>query len=231
MSKAPLSGRRRYGGTADKGSRPGEESYLPKNTSTAGESADSPDATTGYSPINRLRNVPILEDDLILLRPVKASDADDMFEYGSDIKVVKYLPWGPYRSIEEVREGIEKFFLTRPEQGLPAAYAIVWKQTGKMIGTCDFHSVSEDGNSGGIGFVLNRGFWNQGIITKAAKMLIDMGRRYLGFSKITLDHVPANAAAARIAEKLGFRNLGLREHRFMVGQKTEQMVHHELNLT
>ncbi len=172
-------------------------------------------------------NIPILEAERFIMRPVELTDTDDMFEYGSDAEVVRYLPWGPYTSIDEVRSGIEQFFLKRPEAGLPPAYAVIWRENGKMIGTCDFHSVNPEENSGGIGFVLNRGFWNQGIITQAAELLIEMGHSHLGYQKITLAHVPENAAAARVAEKLGFTNLGIAEHQFMAGQKASLMVQYE----
>lgn len=177
-----------------------------------------------------LRNIPVLESELFIMRPLEAGDAEDMFEYGSDEEVVKYLPWGPYQSIEEVRTGIEKFFLKRPESGLPMAYAIIWKDNGKMIGTCDFHSVDRDDNSGGIGFVLNRNYWNRGIITSAAEMLIEMGRSHLGYRRITLDHLSENRAAARVALKLGFARKGRRIHQFMAGQEPREMIHYELLL-
>lgn len=179
----------------------------------------------------KLRNIPQLADDQFIMRPVRLSDAEDMFEYGSDEVVVQYLPWGPYRSLEEVESGIEEFFLKRPEKGLPPAYAIVWKENGKMIGTCDFHSVDQENNTGGIGFVLNRGYWNKGIMTRASKLLIEMGRNHLGFRGVTLDHRPENDTAARIAEKLGFSMKGQRDHRYMAGQESRKMVHWELVFT
>jgi len=179
----------------------------------------------------KLSHLPLLTDELFSMRPVRLEDSADMFEYGSDEEVVKLLPWGPYRSLEEVQKGIENFFLKRPDQGLPPAYAIIWKENGKMIGTCDFHSVNREENSAGIGFVLNRKYWNRGIITKATRLLIETGRDYLELSAVTLDHKPENKAAYRIAEKLGFALKGLREHRYMSGQEAVTMTHWELKFT
>ncbi|MBB6480523.1 GNAT family N-acetyltransferase [Spirochaeta isovalerica] len=178
-------------------------------------------------PPETLRNIPVLTDDRFIMRSVRLSDAPDMFEYGSDEEVVKNLPWGPYRSLEEVESGIEEFFLKRPEKGLPPAYAIVWKENGKMIGTCDFHSVDQENNTGGIGFVLNRDYWNRGIMTRASELLIEMGRSHFNFKGITLDHTPDNEAARRVAEKLGFTEKGMRIHNYMTGQKPRNMVHWE----
>ena len=189
-----------------------------------------PGGTAGEQRLKQLRDLPVLENELFRMRPVRLSDAGDMFEYGSDPEVVKHLPWGPYRNIGEVRAGIRDFFLTRPEKGIPAAYAILWKETGRMIGTCDFHSVDVGRNAGGVGFVLNRLWWNRGIITRAAGMLMDMGRTRLGYDMATLAHVPDNTAAARVAQKLGFTETGRREHRFMDGQESRMMVHYEKHL-
>lgn len=177
--------------------------------------------------IDKLKSIPVLESELFTMRAVSLSDGEDMFEYGRDAELVKYLPWGPYQTLDEVLKGIKDLFLKRPEMGLPLAYAIVWKDNGKMIGTCDFHSVNSKENSGGIGFVLNRNYWNRGIISDAARLLMEMGRSHLGYEKITLSHVPENTAAARVAEKLGFTETGLSEHRFMAGQESKEMKHYE----
>lgn len=174
--------------------------------------------------MNRLRDLPILNSELFFMRPVCIEDAKDMFIYGSDEEVVKYLPWGPYKSMEESVWSIENLFLNRPEKGIPLAYAIVFKANNQMIGTCDFHSVNNEENSGEIGFVLNRNYWNKGIMTQACKLLIDFGFNHLGYDVIKIAHDQRNEASKRVIQKLGFTFLCEKEHQFKATHEKRKML-------
>ena len=84
-----------------------------------------------------------IETERLILRPITLDDAADMFAYCSDPETIKYLTFKQHESVEASREVIAKFFLERPQNGVPEAYAIVLKKNGKMIGTgrCSFGSL------------------------------------------------------------------------------------------
>jgi len=146
---------------------------------------------------------PVIYFDHYMLRDVSVKDAKVMNEYGQDQKVVKFLSWGPYLDLTDAVGSIKRYFLTRPERGLPVGYAIVDLEHNKMIGTIDFHTQHDDG-SYEIGFCLNRNYWNKGIMTKALRKVIEVGFYYHGFNKIVIGHAEANIASKRVIEKNGF---------------------------
>ena len=48
-------------------------------------------------------NMPTLETERLLLRPMKRGDADDMYAYASRADVTEYLLWSPHSSPEYSR--------------------------------------------------------------------------------------------------------------------------------
>lgn len=154
---------------------------------------------------DKLTFVPDIDLGDILLRKIKLDDAEDMFLYGSDPEVTKTLTWGPYKKIEETKDTLLNRFLNRPDRGIPFAYAIVDKVKNKMIGTCDFHTINSEKNSGEIGYALNREYWGKGIMTKACSAVIGFGFTFLDLDVIEIAHAIDNIGSKRVIEKCGFK--------------------------
>ena len=49
----------------------------------------------------------VIETERLTLRPLRMSDVDDLYEYQSDAKIVRYIPWEE-RSREQVTHFLEK---------------------------------------------------------------------------------------------------------------------------
>lgn len=153
-------------------------------------------------------DLPILESDRLILRPFRMDDAAEMFEYASDIEVLKYLWWEPHESIEQTKESIQTRFLTSNERGLPTAYAIEMKSNHKMIGGIDVHTVVFN-DVGVIGYVINKNYWGQGIMTEALEMLIPTLFHYSGFYRLEINHCADNVGSGKVIEKAGFIQEGI----------------------
>lgn len=151
-----------------------------------------------------LTNIPVMDLGEIVLRPIREDDYRDMFEYGKDDEVTKLLTWNSYKTIEDAKNSVLKFFIPRPKNGQPAAHAIVHKATNVMIGTCDFVGVNWDKEEGEIGYVLNRNYWGKGYMTKVCKAVIQFGFEYLHLQRILIRHHPDNIGSKRVIEKCGF---------------------------
>ena len=156
---------------------------------------------------DKLTLVPEIDLGDVYLRKIQVSDYNDMFEYGTDPEVIKYLSWGPYKTKEEVKDTIRNLFFTKPDKGVPYAYAIIYKDNDKMIGTCDYHTINHDLNRGEIGYALNRNYWGKGIMTKVCGALISFGFNYLELDAIDIAHHKDNIGSKRVIEKCGFRYL------------------------
>jgi [ribosomal protein S5]-alanine N-acetyltransferase len=138
------------------------------------------------------------------LRTIKKSDAKDMFEYGKNPEVTRYLNWGPFTLLSEAKQTIKFIFYPRIKEQLPIGYAIVDVKSNKMIGTIDFHSKIKGINGVEIGYVLHQDYWNKGIMTKALVEMIQIGFDYLNYDLLRIKHVKNNAASQKVIEKAGF---------------------------
>jgi len=74
-----------------------------------------------------------------------------------------------------------------------------------MIGTIDFHSKIKKDNSVEIGFVLHHDYWNQGIMSRCIKEMIELGFNYLNYDLIRIKHLKKNIASQKVIEKAGFK--------------------------
>ncbi|TVP85087.1 MAG: N-acetyltransferase [Acholeplasmataceae bacterium] len=182
------------------------------------------------------RRMPEVHLDDIMLRTLRKEDVNDMYDYGSDPEVTRFLNWGPFTDIKEAKWAIKHVFFKRLRRQLPIGYAIIDVKTSKMIGTIDFHSKMEGRNGAEIGFALHRAYWHQGIMTKAVKAMIPLGFDHLGYDVIIVKHLKANAASQRVIEKNGFLYLGSepfslqkKHHRIddemMIYHMTKEMYH------
>lgn len=139
------------------------------------------------------------------LRTISKSDAPDMFDYGKDPEVTKYLNWGPFTSLQDAKRSYKEIFKPRIKNGLPLGYAIIDLTKNKMIGTIDFHSKIKSENSVEIGYCLHKDYWNQGIMTKAIQYVIKIGFEYLNYDLIRIKHLSGNVGSQKVIAKTKFK--------------------------
>ena len=82
----------------------------------------------------------ILESERLLLRPIKESDTDDIFEIFSDKEVIKYYDLLPFLTKDDAINQVEVFRKCLSEKTM-ARWGIELKETGKLIGTCGFFCI------------------------------------------------------------------------------------------
>lgn len=96
------------------------------------------------------------------LRPIKLKDVNDLYEYGSCKKTTQFLSWDYYKNINQAYSSL-RYLMNRNLLTL----AIENKKLFKMIGTISIVKIIN--NSIYIGYVLNKKFHNQGIMTWVVK--------------------------------------------------------------
>lgn len=149
-------------------------------------------------------DLPIIKINRYILRKLEISDYLDVYEYGSDSLTTRFLSWGPYVDITDAYESVKFILNNRDIKGYCCVYAIVDSKINKMIGSIDFHTYDPYFNSGEIGYVLSRDYWNRGIITEAVKKIISLGFELLNFDKIIIGHTDVNFQSKRVIEKCDF---------------------------
>jgi [ribosomal protein S5]-alanine N-acetyltransferase len=153
-------------------------------------------------------DLPFFETERLILRKIKIDDVEDMFVYGSDPEVSRYVTWNQHQSISDTQEFVE-FILAQYDSGRLAPWGIEWKETGKLIGTIDFVSWNTNHHFAEIGYVISRDYWGKGITTEAAKELIKFGFTNMGLERIQAKCFVENIGSERVMEKAGMSFEGI----------------------
>lgn len=138
-----------------------------------------------------------IKTERLLLRKIVSNDAYDMFEYATDPEIGPRAGWSPHRSIEETKRVIEAMILS------DEVYSIIYQD--KMIGTIGVH-LKQDKYY--LGFVLNRNYWRQGIMTEACKAVIIYLFNEVKIETIYISHFPNNFRSENLIKKLDFEKIG-----------------------
>ena len=164
---------------------------------------------------NIFANMPTLETERLLLRKICLDDTDDMYEYSKDSEVTKYLSWSPHENKAYTYDYI-MYLQNRYRTGDFFDWAIVCKQSGKMIGTCGFTRFDFPNNSAEVGYVINPKFKGQGISTEASARVIRYGFEMLGLERIECKFMVGNDASKRVMEKNDMMFEGIRRHGMLI---------------
>jgi len=144
----------------------------------------------------------MFETDRLILRPWADSDAADLFEYAQDPRIGPRAGWPVHTNVEESRQ------IIRDVLSAPETYAIVWKETGRVIGDAalKFHSdLATKDDECELGYWLGAPYWGRGIMPEAAAVLIRHAFADLELSRIWCGYYDDNVQSRRVQEKCGFR--------------------------
>ena len=159
--------------------------------------------------------MPTIETERLTLRPMRVSDAEDMYCYARRSDVTEYLLWTPHLS-RSYTEKYLKYIEGRYRLGDFYDWAVVDKQSGRMIGTCGFTRFDCPNNVGEIGYVLSPEFHGRGFGTEAASRVLAFGFEELGLHRIEVKFMEGNTASRHVAEKLGMKFEGYRRDGMLV---------------
>ena len=150
-------------------------------------------------------DLPQLTTSRLTLRPFGPGDVDDVFQYASDPEWAEYLLDAvpqPY-----TRRNAEEFIAGRmvaPGTEFPWAIVLDGAGIGGIILTVDPpHDVGE------LHYALARSHWGQGLMTEAARAVVDWGFGKRGLQRIGSDTDIRNRPSWRVMEKLGMVREGV----------------------
>lgn len=146
--------------------------------------------------------LPVLTTDRLTLRAVTMDDAEAMFEYSSNDNVSRYVLWETHQTLEDAKAFIE---MAIEAYEMRDFYHWGIEYNGQFIGTIDYVGLNEYSGMGEIGYVLSDDYWNKGLVTEAAKRIIDFGFDELGLVRIQARCIAENIASSRVMEKCGMK--------------------------
>ena len=81
--------------------------------------------------IYKFKHMPTLSTERLILRPMRVTDASDMYDYAKRPELTKYLLWSPHPSAEYSKEFL-KFVVKAPRQALCKIRQIRAKHRGRV---------------------------------------------------------------------------------------------------
>ena len=147
-------------------------------------------------------NMPELETPRLRLRRMLVRDSVDMYDYAKRPEVTEYLLWRPHADLAYTRRYLE-YLGGRYRIGAHYEWAVIHKETERMIGTCGFARIDCANNCAELGYVLHPDFHGQGLMTEAAERVLRFGFQVLGLHRIEARYMLGNDASRRVMDRLG----------------------------
>ena len=170
-------------------------------------------------------NLPTLETKRLLLRKFEMSDVEDLYEYASDKRIDKFVPWSAHANKQETIDYIT-LKIQKYNEGALSSWAIVYKEENKVIGSIDFGKWDIKSNCAAIGYVVNCNYWNRGIATEALREVIKFGFENMELHRIQMEHVKENIASEKVILKNGLKYEGLlRDAAFYKGKYYDKKIY------
>lgn len=148
----------------------------------------------------------------LTLRPFAVDDAQAMFDHwASDEAVTRYLTWAPHASPEETRQLLSLWCASYES---PSTYNWVMEYKGTPIGNISVVKLSETSEYAELGYCMSRAWWNRGLMSEAAKAVIDFLFSEVGVHRVEIAHAVQNPASGRVAQKCGLTLEGTKRESF-----------------
>ena len=154
-----------------------------------------------------------LETERLILRELKDSDAKEIARYTNNKNFVRYIPpiAFPYK-LKDAKEYIKKHKKEKLKKKRNHYVLAIELKTKKIIVGIIEISIGSMKDIAQLDYALNQEYWRQGIMSEAAKSLLDFTFNKLKIRKITSPILKDNKASNALIKKLGFKLEGtLRE--------------------
>ena len=168
----------------------------------------------------------MLSTERLILRDFNEDDFAAVHAYASDPMVTQYTDWGP-NTEDETRAFLGRALDRRHvSPRTEFDFAIVMKGDATLVGSCGLYVKHPEHREGMIGYVMNRHYWGQGIVTEAARAVAGFAFQQLHLHRLYATCDVENAASARVMQKLGMHREGhLREHLFERGRWRDSYIY------
>lgn len=140
-----------------------------------------------------------IQTERLTLRPFTMRDLNTTHTYASDPENTPYMIHFPNKTKWETRRYLRRSI--RRKGKLQRLHNFAVELDGAHIGSVNVF-LSEDGQSGSLGWIIHKAYWGKGYATEAAGAIMDFARG-LGVTAFTACCDYRNTASRRVMEKLG----------------------------
>ncbi len=152
-----------------------------------------------------LKTFPILITERLTLRKLSKNDSEAILQLRSNTEINKFLDRKPSKTIEDALNFINS--IIENESGELFYWAITITGEDTLIGTICLFDFIDDVKKCEIGYELLTEYNNQGIMTEAAKKVIEYTIETLGLKAIDALTHKQNQNSTKLLQKLNFKKL------------------------
>ena len=154
-----------------------------------------------------------IKTERLTLRRFTAEDAQQMYDnWAKDPRVTRFLTWEPHTSPEGtaalMREWAAAYIV-------PNNYNWAMEYEGQCIGSFSVVRCSDRNESAELGYCMGFDCWNKGLMTEAARAVIDFLFGEVGCHRVVIRHAVKNPASGRVAQKCGLTYEGTERASFL----------------
>ncbi|MCL5666249.1 MAG: GNAT family N-acetyltransferase [Patescibacteria group bacterium] len=163
----------------------------------------------------------ILKGQKVTLRPIRLSDAGRFVKWLNNPEIHKFLQTRRHLTLGFERKWIKDSL----KKGSSRIGLAIETKDGVHIGSVSLESINNDHRRATFGiFIGEKKYWNQGLGSEAARLVIDYGFKKLKLYRIELGVLEYNPRAKRVYKRLGFRKEGVkRDHIFFQGKYYDEI--------
>lgn len=168
-------------------------------------------------------------DELIVLRPLKGSDLEQLVKLHNDpeVKTMAAMHQFPV-SPELEKQWLENILMDK--SNTKAYFGIEVREQGLLAGVCFLQSINWVDRTAWLGISLITEYQGKGFGKRALKLLLDYGFNKLNLYKISLYVLSVNESAIVMYEKSGFELEGtLKQHCNVDGRRCDLLIMSRFN--
>ena len=166
-----------------------------------------------------------LESERLILRQIKNTDVDEVFELRSNAETMKYIP-RPLVTIKEEALNHIKMIQDKIDTNEGINWAVTLNESGKLIGIVGHYRIKWEHFRSEIGYMLLPDYSGKGIMSEVVAMLVDYGFNKMKMHSLEAIIDPENHASARVLEKNGFiKEAHLIENEFFDGKFLDTVIY------
>jgi len=140
----------------------------------------------------------------VQLRPLTLADARDIYENVRDKTIVRYTMQIPHPyHLSDAQSFIKKSIKAQKAKS-GYIYGIELKETKKIIGVISLSNIDKKNLKCELGYWLGKKYWNQGVMTKAVKMILEIAFNRLKMHRVYATTFADNNGSVRVLENNKF---------------------------
>ena len=146
------------------------------------------------------RNTPRLETPRLILRRFVPEDAPALWELLRDRDVNRFLPWFPVETLAEAEKFLRERFLDTYRTETGWRYAVCLREEPERpVGYVNI----APGEAHDLGYGLGKACWHRGLMTEAARAVVEQVRRDGGLPFLTATHDVLNPRSGGVMRNIG----------------------------